>query len=495
MEPWKPPLLLAGLWLAALLQPGPGQEQDREQGEAAQEQAHYLQQLFGLYGENGSLSAAGLTRLLARLGLGRVHVLQLEHEARGHGHVAHLEVLDLQGGEHRARAPAAQPENGTARPGAERRKGPGTGRTEPTPPPRPASRSPGPADTAGPSSSAAQGSRRDPGPPPPAQPGRSLLERVLGLDHPLSDHLHEDCLNVTQLLVNFGLSSVPTITPEQFALLCPALLYQIDSRVCVQHRGPGTLEPLGGPLWPGAGDARAGAAGRGAEGAGEPGRALPAVPGREPAGDAGAARAGAAPEAQRLTAPAGGGAEEGARADRRTEELGHHHGHGPGPAAGLAWMVILGDGIHNLVDGLAIGAAFSEGVSSGLSTTVAVFCHELPHELGDCAVLLQAGMPLRRLLLTNMASAALAYLGMALGTAASQSPWPITPWIFASTAGIFLYVALVDMLPEMLRQSSGKSGKGAVTYFALQNLGFLLGGTIMSCIAFFEGQMSFHVDL
>ncbi|XP_067385752.1 zinc transporter ZIP5 isoform X2 [Emydura macquarii macquarii] len=538
MEPWKPPLLLAGLWLAALLQPGPGQEQDREQGEAAQEQAHYLQQLFGLYGENGSLSAAGLTRLLARLGLGRVHVLQLEHEARGHGHVAHLEVLDLQGGEHRARAPAAQPENGTARPGAERRKGPGTGRTEPTPPPRPASRSPGPADTAGPSSSAAQGSRRDPGPPPPAQPGRSLLERVLGLDHPLSDHLHEDCLNVTQLLVNFGLSSVPTITPEQFALLCPALLYQIDSRVCVQHRGPGTLEPLGGPLWPALGwgclavtllslpsalallllpglgrrRARRLLAFLAALAVGtlcgdallhlwpHP-RAAGGSPATDPDGSSGfalrelAPAGGAAPEAQRLTAPAGGGAEEGARADRRTEELGHHHGHGPGPAAGLAWMVILGDGIHNLVDGLAIGAAFSEGVSSGLSTTVAVFCHELPHELGDCAVLLQAGMPLRRLLLTNMASAALAYLGMALGTAASQSPWPITPWIFASTAGIFLYVALVDMLPEMLRQSSGKSGKGAVTYFALQNLGFLLGGTIMSCIAFFEGQMSFHVDL
>ncbi|KAG7260782.1 hypothetical protein CRUP_026914 [Coryphaenoides rupestris] len=53
--------------------------------------------------------------------------------------------------------------------------------------------------------------------------------------------------------------------------------------------------------------------------------------------------------------------------------------------AALAWMVIMGDGLHNFSDGLAIGAAFTEGLSSGLSTSVAVFCHELPHELGHAS--------------------------------------------------------------------------------------------------------------
>lgn len=48
----------------------------------------------------------------------------------------------------------------------------------------------------------------------------------------------------------------------------------------------------------------------------------------------------------------------------------------------VAWMVVMGDGLHNFTDGMAIGAAFSANIAGGFSTTIAVFCHELPHELG-----------------------------------------------------------------------------------------------------------------
>uniref|UniRef100_A0A8C8SNE3 Solute carrier family 39 member 5 n=1 Tax=Pelusios castaneus TaxID=367368 RepID=A0A8C8SNE3_9SAUR len=431
---------------------------------AEQEQDYYLQQLFGLYGENGALSFEGLTRLLASLGLGKVQVVELEHEALGHA-----------------------------------------------PTPRTASRDAFlPVATDGPSASGGpghHGSRMDPLQHPPAQPGLTLLERVLALDHSVSDHLHEDCLNVTQLLVNFGLDSVSKITPEQFTLLCPALLYQIDSRVCIQHHDPGMPEPLVGALWPGntllhpsiglpsalailllpflghdlgrlllaflvalavgtlCGDALLHLWPHAQEKHQEPEQQQDSVL-KGLMGLVGIyllflmesllrmLKQRRTAESQRLTAPerTDGWGEQVARVDSQAEQLGHHgHSHslaaGPGASiSDLAWMVILGDGIHNLTDGLAIGAAFSDGLSSGLSTTVAVFCHELPHELGDFAVLLQAGVPIRRVLLANVMSAFLAYLGMAVGMVLSQHASPIAPWIFASTAGIFLYVALVDMV-------------------------------------------------
>lgn len=63
--------------------------------------------------------------------------------------------------------------------------------------------------------------------------------------------LYLQCLNVSQLLVNFGLNSVSKITPEQFTLLCPALLYQIDSRVCIQHYDDVAFGMAGSSLWSG----------------------------------------------------------------------------------------------------------------------------------------------------------------------------------------------------------------------------------------------------
>lgn len=69
------------------------------------------------------------------------------------------------------------------------------------------------------------------------------------------------------------------------------------------------------------------------------------------------------------------------------EHHGHSHSHGhvhsaPHTLSAVAWMVVMGDGLHNFTDGLAIGAAFAAGIPGGLSTAIAVFCHELPHELG-----------------------------------------------------------------------------------------------------------------
>lgn len=164
---------------------------------------------------------------------------------------------------------------------------------------------------------------------------------------------------------------------------------------------------------------------------------------------------------------------------------GHSHEHQGGSGTNIAWMVLLGDGLHNLTDGLALGAAFSAGFSSGLSTTLAVFCHELPHELGDFAMLLQAGLSFRRLLLLSLVSGALGLGGAALGVGLSLGPVPLTPWVFGVTAGVFLYVALVDMLPALLRPPEPLP----VLHVLLQGLGLLLGGSLMLTIALLEEQL------
>ncbi|XP_051564288.1 zinc transporter ZIP10-like isoform X2 [Myxocyprinus asiaticus] len=189
----------------------------------------------------------------------------------------------------------------------------------------------------------------------------------------------------------------------------------------------------------------------------------------------------------------------------KTKKHGHGHSHGhshhghchsdqemkDAGIASIAWMVIMGDGMHNFSDGLAIGAAFSANITGGISTSVAVFCHELPHELGDFAVLLKAGMSVKQAIVYNVLSALMAYIGMVIGTAVGQYTHNVTGWIFAVTAGMFLYVALVDMLPEMLHGDSEEHKRCEMGHFILQNFGMLTGFGIMLLIAIFEDHIVF----
>lgn len=128
----------------------------------------------------------------------------------------------------------------------------------------------------------------------------------------------------------------------------------------------------------------------------------------------------------------------------------HGHSHGTvdmksDSVSSIVWMVILGDGLHNFTDGMAIGAAFSNNIAGGFSTAVAVFCHELPHELGDFAVLLKAGMSARKAIYYNILSSILSFIGMCVGISIGDTP-ETTQWVFAAAAGLFIYIALVDMV-------------------------------------------------
>nr|ABC86269.1 RE41071p [Drosophila melanogaster] len=173
--------------------------------------------------------------------------------------------------------------------------------------------------------------------------------------------------------------------------------------------------------------------------------------------------------------------------EHESSHHGHSHRHGhvhspPETLSAVAWMIIMGDGLHNFTDGMAIGAAFAENIAGGFSTSLAVFCHELPHELGDFAILIKAGMSVKSAVYYNLLTGVLSFIGMIFGIAFGQSQ-DVAQWMFAVAAGLFIYIALVDMMPEI--SASHKS----LGQFLLQILGMLSGVGIMLLIALYEGDL------
>lgn len=113
------------------------------------------------------------------------------------------------------------------------------------------------------------------------------------------------------------------------------------------------------------------------------------------------------------------------------------------------WLVIIGDTLHNAIDGVAIGAAFLVDPAAGIGTAIAVAAHEIPQEVGDFSILLAKGMRPRTVVLVNVLSAlatVVAALGVyALGDATGLNPAPL----LAVAAGFFIYIAASDIIPDI----------------------------------------------
>lgn len=129
-----------------------------------------------------------------------------------------------------------------------------------------------------------------------------------------------------------------------------------------------------------------------------------------------------------------------------------HPGEDGEAMAGAPWVVLLGDGVHNFVDGVLIAAAFLADPWLGVTTTLAVALHEIPQELGDFVLLLAAGWPKRRALLANGLSSLAAVLGGIVGWLAFDSAHAALPYALAVAAASFLYIAVADLLPMLHRQ-------------------------------------------
>ena len=156
-----------------------------------------------------------------------------------------------------------------------------------------------------------------------------------------------------------------------------------------------------------------------------------------------------------------------------------YHGHGheadlsakfPDKAAtkGFAYLNLIGDGIHNFIDGMIIAASFLIGFSVGLATTVAVIFHELPQEMGDYGILIYGGFKRSMALLLNFAVAIIVVLGGISAILFIETVEALSGLLIAFSAGGFIYLAASELIPELQQEKSFKRS-------VIQYITFILG--------------------
>ncbi len=146
----------------------------------------------------------------------------------------------------------------------------------------------------------------------------------------------------------------------------------------------------------------------------------------------------------------------------------------------LITLNILGDTIHNLIDGMLIAASFLVDFKLGIFTSIAVLLHEIPQEIGDFAILIHSGLSLKKAFFYNLFSAFSAFMGVILVFILGSKISFLSIYLLPVTAGAFIYLAASDLIPELHRHDQKLSNS------LFQLLFIILGVTLMSLLIFLE---------
>jgi zinc and cadmium transporter len=140
---------------------------------------------------------------------------------------------------------------------------------------------------------------------------------------------------------------------------------------------------------------------------------------------------------------------------------------------------LVGDGLHNFVDGSIIAGSFLVSTELGIATTIAVVLHEIPQELGDFAILVRAGLKPRRALALNALSALSAIVGAVATLLAAALVGSLARFLVAATAGAFVYIASTDLFPELHKEPDARKS-------VVQLIGVLAGVAVMTALLLLE---------
>lgn len=132
----------------------------------------------------------------------------------------------------------------------------------------------------------------------------------------------------------------------------------------------------------------------------------------------------------------------------------HAHGHDAHEAGKAGWMILVGDSMHNFTDGILIAAAFLANPQLGLVTGLAIVAHEIPQEIGDFIVLLNAGFSRLRAYAYNLISSLMAVAGGLLGYFTLGHASSLIPYVLVLASSGFIYIAVSDLMPQMQRRAT-----------------------------------------